>query len=173
MWRTSVALVGFACLTCTMSAQEQPKTKNPQQAAPAEYKIPEGDAKKPNPVKSTSASIADGKHLYDSQCAMCHGADGDGKGDLAADMKLKLRDLRDPEALKDSTDGELFYILTKGKGDMPGEEDRLSETQRWNLVNYMRSLASKAPPAKTPETKAAPADSKPKDDKPKDSKPPR
>jgi mono/diheme cytochrome c family protein len=86
--------------------------------------------------------------MYATQCAMCHGAGGDGKGDLAADMSLKLRDYRDSDSLKDRTDGELFYILSKGKGDMPSEEDRLTSSERWNLINYIRSLGK----AKTPTT---------------------
>ena len=40
-------------------------------------------------------------------------------------------------------DGDLFYVLTNGHGDMPGEgEDRLSEKVRWNMILYLRSLAS-------------------------------
>ena len=46
---------------------------------------------------------------------MCHGKDGDGNGDLATDMKLKLLDYRDPASLKDLTDGDLFYIIKNGK----------------------------------------------------------
>ena len=122
-------------------SQDKPKDKDAK--APAEFKIPPDDVKKTNPVKPDAASISDGKHLFTSQCAMCHGKDGDGKGDLADDMQLKLPDYRDPAALKDRTDGELFYIITNGKGDMPGEGDRLAVNQRWNLINFIRSLASK------------------------------
>jgi len=93
--------------------------------------------------------------MYTSQCAMCHGTAGDGKGDLAEDMKLKLMDYRDPEGLKGFTDGDLFYILTHGKGQMPDEGDRLTVTQKWNLINYIRSLAKKTTPEK-PEKKEPP-----------------
>ncbi len=68
-------------------------------------------------------------------------------------MNLKLRDYRDPAVLKDMTDGELFYIVSKGKGDMPGEGDRLSGTQRWHLVNFIRSLPKKESPPKPKEEK--------------------
>jgi mono/diheme cytochrome c family protein len=122
----------------------RPRTQQAAAQAPAvEFKIPPEEAKRPNPVKATPASIASGKHTFTTQCAMCHGATGDGKGDLVADMKLTLRDYRDPESLKDMTDGELFYILSKGKGDMPGEEDRMKPEQRWDLINFIRSLAKK------------------------------
>jgi mono/diheme cytochrome c family protein len=74
---------------------------------------------------------------------MCHGKDGDGKGDLATDMKSKLLDYRDPTSLKDMTDGDLFYIIKNGKGEMTGEGDRSKPDEIWNLVNYVRSLAQK------------------------------
>ena len=47
---------------------------------------------------------------------MCHGGtDGDGKGDVGADMKLKVSDSTNPATLKDRTDGELFYIISKAR----------------------------------------------------------
>jgi mono/diheme cytochrome c family protein len=83
---------------------------------------------------------------------MCHGKDGDGKGDIAADMKLKVTDFTDPATLKGRTDGELFYVIKNGKGDMPPEGKRMKPEGLWDLVNYVRSLAKKsAPPEdKTP-----------------------
>jgi hypothetical protein len=47
---------------------------------------------------------------------MCHGKEGASDGDLAGDMCLKLRDYRDPAALKELTDGELYSIIANGKG---------------------------------------------------------
>ena len=78
---------------------------------------------------------------------MCHGKDGDGKGDVGADMKLKVSDFTDPTTLKERTDGELFYIIKFGKGDMPPEGARVKTDELWDLVNYVRSLAKKSPSA--------------------------
>jgi mono/diheme cytochrome c family protein len=117
--------------------------KTPEKAADADFKIPPEAAKQANPVKASPESIALGKKKYAVDCAMCHGKTGDGKGDLAADMNLKIPDYHDPAALKDKTDGELFYIIQKGKGDMPAEGDRAKKDDIWNLVNYIRSLAKK------------------------------
>jgi mono/diheme cytochrome c family protein len=114
----------------------------------ADFKIPPDAAKQANPVKPTAESLAKGKKTFGIDCAMCHGKTGDGKGDLAADMKLNLRDYRDPEALKSMTDGELYYIIKNGKGDMPAEGDRAKGDETWNLVNYVRSLAKKEGDAK-------------------------
>ncbi len=79
---------------------------------------------------------------------MCHGSDGDGKGDLAVDMKLKLLDYRDPAALRVRSDGELFYIIKNGVGEMPSEGDRAKTDEIWNLVIYIRSFAKKEAAAK-------------------------
>jgi len=127
-------------------AQETQKTP----PAPPSETIPVEAAHQVNPVKPTAESIAAGKKWYGYDCAMCHGKDGDGKGDMAADMKVKLADFTDPAALKDRTDGEIFYIIKNGKGQMPAEGDRLKANELWNLVNYVRSLAKKAPAEKAP-----------------------
>lgn len=150
--RIMVRVVPALVLLCfTVSAQEAPKPA-PASSSTAEFKIPPEAAKLPNPVKPTPSSLAQGKKSYGYDCAVCHGKDGDGKGDLAGDMNLKLADYREPAALKDFTDGELFYIIKNGKGQMTGEGDRAKSEEIWNLVNYIRSLAKKggAAPPKPP-----------------------
>src|SRR5271154_4092880 len=134
-----VAAIVFLC--CAASARQEQKA--PAAGAAADYKIPPDASKLPNPVKPTAASLAAGKRSYGFDCAMCHGKDGDGKGELATDMKLKLVDYRDPASLKDMTDGDLFYVIKNGKGEMTGEGDRSKPEEIWNLVNYVRSLAQK------------------------------
>ncbi len=125
------------------------ETQKPaEKAASPEFKIPPEAVKQPNRVKPSPTSVAQGKKIYGYECAVCHGADGDGKGDLAMDMKVKLTDFRDPAALKDRTDGELFYIIKNGKGEMPPEGDRVKPDDVWNLVNFTRSLVKKEPEAK-------------------------
>ncbi len=142
MAKKFAALASFALLSfSSVLLYSQDKKAKPAPAPAPEFKIPPEEAKRENPVKPTPPSIAEGRHSYTTQCAMCHGKDGDGKGDLAVDMKLTMKDYRDPDALKGMTDGELFYILNKGKGDMPSEEGRMKPEQLWNLINYIRSLA--------------------------------
>jgi len=125
-----------------LSAQ-QPKEQPPANPKASEYKIPPDDAAKANPVKPSAESHAKGKKLYGYDCAMCHGKDGDGKGDMAADMK-NMPNFTHQDALKGRTDGELFYIIRNGKGeDMPPEGDRAKDEDVWNMVNYVRSFAKK------------------------------
>jgi mono/diheme cytochrome c family protein len=96
-----------------------------------------------NPVKPTPVSQARAKKVYGYDCAVCHGEKGDGKGDLAAEQKPPLKDWTDPAALKDMTDGEIFYIITNGKGTMTGEGARSKPEDTWNMVIYVRSFAKK------------------------------
>jgi cytochrome c5 len=112
-------------------------------AVPATAPIPADAATLVNPVKPTSASQEHAKKMYGYDCAMCHGAAGDGKGELVADMKLSLKDWTDPEALKGMSDGELFYIIKNGKGLMPAEGDRAKTDDLWNMVVLVRSFAKK------------------------------
>ena len=121
--------------------------------APSPGVIPADAARMVNPVKPTPESLAHARKVYGYDCAMCHGANGDGKGEVVADLKLKMRDYTDPAALKDLTDGELFYIIRNGKGQMPPEEAaRAKDEDVWNMVVLVRSFAKKGAeaPSKAP-----------------------
>jgi mono/diheme cytochrome c family protein len=142
MPRNSVVLLSLLSLAGLVALGQSP-TKQDQTTPPAQSKIPPDAVKEANPVKPTAASLATGKRMYSYDCAMCHGAKGDGKGDLAADLKSPLVDFRDPKGLQGRTDGELFYIIKNGKGEMPAEGTRAKPEQVWDMVNYVRSLSKK------------------------------
>jgi mono/diheme cytochrome c family protein len=134
--KSPLVLLGLFVFVFALWAQkkdEPPATEN---------KIPPEAAAKQNPVKPGPESLAKGKKLYGYDCAMCHGEKGDGKGDMASDMK-NVTNFTDPEALKNRADGELFYVIRHGKGEMPPEGDRAKDDDIWHLVNYVRSLAKK------------------------------
>ena len=145
-----ILLIVSLLLVVGFRAQAQ-QTKESPKTPVAPYTIPEDAVHQANPVKATPESIAVGKKWYGYDCAMCHGKQGDGKGEVGADMKLKVSDLTDPATLKERTDGEVFYIIKFGKNAMPPEGTRVKTVELWDLVNYVRSLAKK----NTPEDKAA------------------
>jgi mono/diheme cytochrome c family protein len=109
------------------------------QTASTSCSNPEEVAKMVNPVKPTAESLAQGKKYYGYDCAMCHGATGNGKGDV--ETTDKLPDFTDAAAMKVRSDSQIFCSLKTGKGHMPLERVRISENELWNLVNYVRSLA--------------------------------
>ncbi len=101
---------------------------------------PTSSAAKKNPIAPTEASIAAGQKIYLKHCATCHGRNGDGDGPGVVDLGIQPSKLCDPR-LQAEPDGPLFWKITAGKKPMPGYGRRLSETDRWNLINYIRTLA--------------------------------
>jgi mono/diheme cytochrome c family protein len=97
-----------------------------------------------NPVKPTPESQAKAKKVYGYECEMCHGATGDGKTDLAKDMKMTLTDLSDPKTLTGKTDAELFDLIKNGKGQMAAEGNRMKTDDIWGVILYIRGLAKPA-----------------------------
>lgn len=140
--RRTLPVLAAILLACFGISIAQPNSTQEKPGA-AEPKMTPEDAAKKNPVPSTPEGLAEVRKMYGYNCAMCHGKTGDGKGDLVADMKLELLDWREASSLEKMTDGELFWIISKGKGKMPGEGDRTAEKLRWNLVNLVRSFAKK------------------------------
>jgi mono/diheme cytochrome c family protein len=120
-----------------MGAGQQPA------AAPAALVIPPEAVRMTNPVKVTTEGKAHAAKMYGYDCEMCHNANGDGKGELAVQQKLTMKDWRDPNALLTRTDGELFYIIKNGDGPMPAEGDRAKTDDLWNMVVMVRSFAKK------------------------------
>ena len=85
-------------------------------------------------------AIAAGKKVFAANCLACHGAAGRGDGPAANALTPKPRDLSDP-AIQSQTDGSMFWKLTEGKKPMPSFEKLISENDRWNVINYVRTLA--------------------------------
>jgi mono/diheme cytochrome c family protein len=106
--------------------------------APA--KLTRDDAQKlKNPLPNTKKSIARGRLLFMQNCTSCHGENGKAEGSLVADAT----DLTSPPLYKSGTsEGEIFHSIRDGAGDqMPAFKSQLdSETDIWNLVNFIRSL---------------------------------
>jgi mono/diheme cytochrome c family protein len=109
----------------------------------ADTKIPQEEVDRKNSIESNPASIAEGKRLYGAtDCALCHGKDGDGKGVLAKDINMNLHDWRKPESLVHFTDGELSYLILKGRGRMPAYDGKETPEQAWGIIDYIRSMSA-------------------------------
>jgi mono/diheme cytochrome c family protein len=102
--------------------------------------LPESLMTKKNPVSQSQGSIAAGQKIFTARCVACHGATGNGDGPDAANLGIHPANLTDP-SLRSQPDGALFGRITMGKKPMPAYGMRLSATDRWNLVNYVRTLA--------------------------------
>ena len=92
-----------------------------------------------NPVPATEESIARGKVFYEINCLVCHGPEGRGDGPVGLKFVEKAPvDLNDAYT-QDQADGQLFFTLTRGRVLMPFYRDALSPSERWDVINYVRS----------------------------------
>lgn len=113
-------------------------------------------------TKVTPDSQNKAKRVYAMDCALCHGATGDGKTDIAKDMQLTLTDWTDPKALASAPDQTLFNIIRNGKDKMPPEDKgRATDDEVWNLIVYIRGFGKAQPAAApSPSTASSPAPGK-------------
>ena len=125
------ALLGSALIT--MSGKQPDSTEK--------WTAPAAEARKKNPVASNESSLAAGQKIYVKRCLACHGKTGNGDGPDAADLGIHPAKLS--HVVVEETDGELFWKITVGKKPMPNYGRRLSPTDRWNLINYLRTLANR------------------------------
>jgi putative copper resistance protein D len=93
------------------------------------------------PIPYQAISIASGSQLYAKHCATCHGAFGDGVGPQASGLPQRPADLTGRRTSQ-HTAGDLFWWISNGFSGNPdhGFKDRLSDEERWDLVNFIRAL---------------------------------
>lgn len=130
VFRLTLVVVSIICLIPT----NQTFAQNDVWKAPAiteSYK---------NPFVGNDNATQAGKKLYNQFCAICHGKKG--KGDGVAGMALKPRPADfTKDFIQKQSDGAIFWKMTEGKPPMAAYKTTLTEEQRWQLVNYIRSLA--------------------------------
>lgn len=97
-----------------------------------------------NPVAATPEALAAGKESYREHCQSCHGENGDGKGDKAPELSVTPGDFTDAREMRHYADGELYWQITYGRRPMPAFASKLSEEKRWQLVDYIRTFASRS-----------------------------
>lgn len=92
-----------------------------------------------NPMKGDESAASKGKKMYKQMCAICHGDSG--KGDGVAGASLNPRPANFSLAtLQSQSDGAIYWKLSEGNAPMAAYKEFLSEKERWQLVNYIRTF---------------------------------
>ena len=104
------------------------------------WSAPAAAARQKNPLKPSSASIEQGKKLFEENCAACHGPSGRGDGPAAASLKPRPADLA--MMAGHHPDGDLAWKIANGRGAMPAWKGTLTQNQIWALVTYIKSLSA-------------------------------
>lgn len=93
-----------------------------------------------NPIEADETSIGRGAELYDIHCKMCHGQTFEGNGPIAPFLANRPANLTTP-IVQSKSDGSIFLTITNGvEGKMPPLNENLLVHDRWDLVNFIRTL---------------------------------
>jgi mono/diheme cytochrome c family protein len=109
----------------------------------SDWRIPAAAKAMPNPFSTNSDAVGAGMMIYMDHCQNCHGENGNGKGKKAAELSIAPADLTDAGRMGRQTDGELFWQITQGHLPMPAFKDKLTDEERWQVVTFIRTFASK------------------------------
>jgi mono/diheme cytochrome c family protein len=137
-WRSNMEI------QASVKAQEGPRKWAPADAVSYEApSIPKNGELPPNPVPADPVSLARGEQLFNRNCAVCHGPQGQGDGPVTQFWKA---DAKRPANLTEQrigqqTDGALYVTMSQGFGTMPPLRENMAVRERWDVVNYVRSLS--------------------------------
>lgn len=125
-WQVSIRFVEGA-VDITVQAQESPEVRAARERT--------------NPIPFSAQSVARGQIVYRAECQACHGVTGAGDGPAAAGLDPRPADLRIHMAAGHS-DGQLYAWISEGFAGtaMPAFKNRLSEEDRWHVINFLRTL---------------------------------
>jgi mono/diheme cytochrome c family protein len=150
--------IGFMEIQPSYGTQEEPRAV-PAQSVPVEGVAYIPGVEPANPVTADEVSVSRGAQLFSINCSQCHGIDGKGNGTVAAFLvKKKPADLTG-EPAQGLSDGQIFMTVTNGvwnaenslfpdvdfSGQCPPLNENLSVRERWDVVNYVRTLGTAQP----------------------------
>lgn len=110
---------------------------------PNVWRAPEDSKDLKNPYKDDTTAIAKGRDLYKLHCWQCHGESGYGDGAAGSALGQQPANFHS-QRVRMQADGELFWKLANGKGNMPPFKDVLKDEERWQLITYVRRISDRA-----------------------------
>lgn len=111
-------------------------------AQPRKFPAPPSADTITNPLKGNSTATLEGQRIYVKYCVTCHGAKGKGDGIAAPGLPKQPAD-HTSAFVQNQKDGAIYWAITYGNNPMPTYAKTLTSAQRWQLVNYIRTLAKK------------------------------
>ncbi len=119
--------------------QEGPRLSPPEQAVPIQGEAVIPEEFPVNPVPADAVSVQRGRILYDIHCALCHGDLGQGDGPLADYFERTPENLTGARAAAEF-DGSVYLTIQQGFGEMPALTENLTVRERWDVINFVRTL---------------------------------
>ena len=138
----SIVLVAVALTLGGVMAHAAGEAKASPLQAPGPAAVPAEAKKMKAAFPSSPQAIEAGKALYTKYCRFCHGNTGAGDSAMAP-KTMKPSNLTDAAWVRGGSEGEIFWVIQNGappKYDMKGLKGKITDTDTWNLVHYVRSL---------------------------------
>lgn len=138
---TTIAISGLlavgAGVTTALAGGKHPPGHHHEDA---HWAAPADAAHRTNPVPPSEQSVSNGRQIYQTNCASCHGAEGEGDGPAGKALKPPAANLK--VMAPQHSDGDLAWKIAEGRGAMPPWKGTLSENDIWDVVNYIKQFAS-------------------------------
>jgi mono/diheme cytochrome c family protein len=142
---TAVIVLGVVLTACPQNMSEQPSFQS--QEAPRRHSPADSVPRTSRAVALPSPAppevlLVEGRHLFDINCAHCHGQTGSGDGPVAGYLKELPANLHRPDVREKSVEA-LYAIITDGYEAMPAFRGELSADDRWALAYYVNHLSER------------------------------
>jgi mono/diheme cytochrome c family protein len=98
----------------------------------------EADKQLANPLSASAPVLEQGRALFATNCAVCHGVNGRGGGPVGKYFRA-IPDLSGG-AVQAYSDGLLYSVIREGGFNMPAYAEALSPQERWAVVHFLRTL---------------------------------
>lgn len=102
-----------------------------------EWMAPEKEAALPNPLESSPGVIRQGQTLYSDFCLHCHGPDTRGLAPDVTGLERRPPDLQ--KAIRYHSDGDFFWKIKTGRGEMPSFESELRPDEIWEIIIFIKN----------------------------------
>lgn len=123
----------------TIGYQEGPRRLPPEGAVPIQGRSVIPEEFPSNPIPADETSLQRGEILYSIHCQPCHGENGHGGGPLAEFFDRTPENLTGPQITAEF-DGSVYLTIVLSFGEMPSLAENLTPRERWDVVNYVRTL---------------------------------
>lgn len=119
--------------------QEGPRLLPPDDAIPVQGLSVIPEEFPVNPIPADEVSLQRGQILFSIHCQVCHGEQGHGDGPLASYFDRTPQNLTGSQITAEF-DGSVYLTIVQGFGQMPSLTENLTPRERWDVVNFVRTL---------------------------------
>lgn len=97
------------------------------------WMAPQEAAEMKTPIALEAESVRKGREIYLDKCAACHGDNAEGLEVGETGLEMETPNLK--QRLKTHSDGDFFWKINEGRGQMPSFKDELSDEEKWYIIN--------------------------------------